>query len=116
MAGHDPRKAGPAPASGPPMSSMPPTATDSRKTHPCGTYAGVQRHNRLGEPVCDDCRTARRDYMREYRRRQGPNADKWWNRTRYEALHRLAEEYPVRYAVILAEVRRESSSMPWRDA
>lgn len=33
----------------------------------CGSYAGAQRHSRVGEPCCDDCKRARRDYMRRYR-------------------------------------------------
>lgn len=34
-----------------------------------GTYAGLQQHNKAKEPVCQPCREAGRQYMREYRRR-----------------------------------------------
>ena len=36
-------------------------------TAPCGSYAGYKRHLRAGEPYCDLCRVAYRDYHREYR-------------------------------------------------
>lgn len=32
----------------------------------CGTDAGYQAHRKAGEPVCDACALAHREYMREY--------------------------------------------------
>ena len=37
----------------------------------CGSYAGYNAHNLLGEAPCDPCKHARADYMREYRLRTG---------------------------------------------
>jgi len=37
----------------------------------CGTYAGWNDHMRSGEPVCDACKRAHADYMREWRLRTG---------------------------------------------
>ena len=71
----------------------------------CGTYAGVSRHYQLGEPVCDDCREAGRQYMRDYRARRGPARDRWWNNTRSAALELLAAECPERFGELLAQVR-----------
>lgn len=31
-----------------------------RRIPACGTESGRKRHRRLGEPVCDDCKAARR--------------------------------------------------------
>lgn len=35
---------------------------------PCGTTGGYQRHVRHRTPACDACRSAQREYMRQYRR------------------------------------------------
>lgn len=35
----------------------------------CGTYAGWNRHNTIGEKPCEACRQARRDYQSDYRAR-----------------------------------------------
>lgn len=37
----------------------------NRKLKPCGTVAAARRHQRAGEPLCDPCA----DAMREYRER-----------------------------------------------
>lgn len=37
----------------------------------CGTYAGVHRHRRRGEPKCDACKVAKREYSRSMRRAKG---------------------------------------------
>jgi hypothetical protein len=37
----------------------------------CGTLGGCDRHRRNGEPLCDKCKAAWRDYQRGYRRRHG---------------------------------------------
>lgn len=34
---------------------------------PCGTLAGVARHRRNNEPICDQCATAERDHDRDRR-------------------------------------------------
>lgn len=33
----------------------------------CGTSSGYERHRRLGEQVCQECREAYRDYQRVYK-------------------------------------------------
>ena len=78
----------------------------------CGTYAGVQVHRRRKEPSCSECAEAQRQYMRDYRKRKGPELDRWWNKTRGNALELLAAEYPQRFAEILARVRAEGIT-PW---
>ena len=78
----------------------------------CGTYAGAMRHTRLREPLCDGCRKAQREYMRDFRARRGPGHDRWWNKTRSAALELLAEEYPARFRELLAEVRKGGPA-PW---
>ena len=35
----------------------------------CGTYAGWNAHQWRGEPICDACKVARKDYQRQYRLR-----------------------------------------------
>jgi len=37
----------------------------------CGTLGGCDRHRRNGEPLCEECRAAWRDYRREYDRARG---------------------------------------------
>lgn len=37
----------------------------------CGTYRGYQQHRKAGEKACRACKDARRDYMRDWRRRNG---------------------------------------------
>jgi hypothetical protein len=43
---------------------------------PCGTYAAYQQHKLRGEPACDACMQANRDYkntwQREYQQREEP--------------------------------------------
>jgi len=41
------------------------------KRETCGTPAGRVVHRRFGEPSCQDCLDAAKNYMRAYRRRQG---------------------------------------------
>jgi hypothetical protein len=36
----------------------------------CGTYAGYQRHRRVGEEACAACRAASAAYMRDIRNRK----------------------------------------------
>jgi hypothetical protein len=85
------------------------TATPDER---CGTYAGVQRHRRRREPACNECREAKRQYMRDFRARKGPANDRWWISTRRAALQLLAEEYPERFGELLTEVRK-SGPTPW---
>ena len=40
------------------------------KSGGCGTYGGAQAHRKRGEPLCDRCKEAKREYQREYRRRR----------------------------------------------
>lgn len=81
----------------------------------CGTYAGAVRHKRCKEPMCEPCRVAYRDYMRDYRSKTGPGRDRWWNKTRAAALECLAQEYPERFGQLLAEARK-SGPTPWDPA
>lgn len=37
----------------------------------CGTTGGYERHYRLGETACDECRQAKTEAARAYRRRKG---------------------------------------------
>lgn len=37
---------------------------------PCGTVAGYDTHRRKGEPPCDECRAAKREYDRQWRLKQ----------------------------------------------
>lgn len=37
----------------------------------CGTTKGWNQHQRQGEYQCDDCKQAKTDYTREWRRRTG---------------------------------------------
>jgi hypothetical protein len=60
------------------------TITDVR----CGRIEGVNRHNRLREPLCDRCR--------EFKELQRASAI---------AAKRLAAEYPERFAELVAEAR-----------
>jgi len=39
---------------------------------PCPSRAAAARHRRNGEPVCDGCAEAEREYHREYQRMR------WW--------------------------------------
>jgi hypothetical protein len=40
----------------------------SRARSECATAAGAQAHRYRKEPICDPCREAEREYMREYKR------------------------------------------------
>jgi hypothetical protein len=71
----------------------------------CGTYAMAQWHRRHGQPLDQACKDAERAYMRDYRRRKGPDDDRWWVRTRHATLERLAKEYPGRFLELLDEIR-----------
>lgn len=42
---------------------------------PCGTYAAYRRHHATGEPVCEPCATANREYRANLRRQNGINAN-----------------------------------------
>ena len=46
-----------------------------RSVSGCGTYAGVSAHNAAREPLCDDCRRARSDYIAQRRFRSGLHHD-----------------------------------------
>jgi len=78
----------------------------------CGTPTGAQQHRKRGEPTCQACKDAERDYMRNFRRRRGADHDRWWNSTYAAAQRRLVAEYPEQFARLLAEVRSETPA-PW---
>lgn len=49
----------------------------TRKLKPCGTAAGYGRHISRGEPTCEPCRAAWREYQQQYDRATGrTNHDK----------------------------------------
>jgi hypothetical protein len=72
-----------------------------------GTDAGYQRHMRRAESPCEECRAARRDYMRDLRVRnpQIQAAHKRYMRARNRALEQLAREHPERFRQLLDEGR-----------
>lgn len=58
----------------------------------CGTYSGYQKHKRRGEPACEPCTIANREYHREYRDRPHARAEaRRVNSARQRALWRLAD-------------------------
>lgn len=71
----------------------------------CGTYAGYQIHGRRGEPRCEACKKANREYMaanrRAYPRRQQHEAAKQQARDR--ALRRLARLHPAQLRALYDE-------------
>ena len=46
------------------------TRNHDRRQPPCGTIAGENAHRIRGEQPCEQCREARKAYMRDYRRRR----------------------------------------------
>ncbi len=72
-----------------------------------GTYGGAQLHRKRGEDMCDPCRKAAADYMRQYRRNR---PDKYAQQravqdARGRALTRLAARHSVEFAAIYEEER-----------
>lgn len=45
--------------------TVPPEQRKVRKQAQCGTVSGIRRHTRAGEPVCEACKAARREYDRK---------------------------------------------------
>lgn len=43
----------------------------------CGTYAGVQRHNRNKTPKCEACKRANREYIKAWRHSSGHSKGTW---------------------------------------
>lgn len=79
----------------------------------CGTYAGAATHKRHGEPLCDRCRAAVRDYMTAYRasrpdvrERQAALA-----RARARALQRLALLHRRQLAALIREERQKEEAL-----
>lgn len=70
-----------------------------------GTYSGYQMHRKRGEPMCDDCRTAGNEYMREYRRTNRDTKEKRLSSARWRAIQRLIAEHKDRFDALLAEER-----------
>lgn len=84
------------------MSDLPPD--DERH----GTHAGAMAHQRLGIPKCEPCLIAQREYIREYRRKRGPEKDRNWAATRGRALQLLADRHPVEFRFLVDSVRQEA--------
>ena len=66
----------------------------------CGTANGAADHRRRGEPVCDECKEAHREYIREYRIRKAVEKDP-------EGELRRAKEYAQGALDRLRDVRAE---------
>jgi hypothetical protein len=83
-----------------------PDAEAPRDLAPCGTYGAYQRHARCGEPVDDECRRARNEYMRSLRaaRPSVTAHSQKRSRQRAEALALLATRHPEEYAEILGGI------------
>lgn len=89
-------------------------STPATRTVPeCGTYAAVQRHQRLDEPMDDACRKARAEYMRGLRQRspQVREAEQRYRRAAYRATQRLKAEQRARFAALLDEELRRGGGV-----
>ncbi len=75
-----------------------------------GTYVGVNQHNREGSPVCDACREARNEYMRERRQKNGDEIRRW-ERFTQKSMNRakaiLIQRHNAEFQRILAQVRAQ---------
>lgn len=63
----------------------------------CGTRSGYNRHLRLGQSVCPECRRATAD-------NPGPKAQ---SRAKTVLVHRHKAEYDVLYAQFLSELKAD---------
>lgn len=72
-----------------------------------GTYGGSQLHRRRGEDVCDPCKKAAAEYLRQYRKSRPDKyaAERARNDARGRALTRLAARHQVEFAAIYEEER-----------
>lgn len=70
-----------------------------------GTTAGWNRHNRDHIPMCDPCRKAHADYMRDYRRNntQAREKNNRLTRAQTRALWRLKDLHPDEFQALVAE-------------
>lgn len=74
----------------------------------CGTYAGYQEHVRYGQPTCDECRSAARAYMREYRSKDaagGYARSREQMNLRTRALRILGQRHPAELRQIVDDLR-----------
>lgn len=71
----------------------------------CGTYAGYNRHYRLGEPQCEPCREARRRYQRQRVAKHGGKtaSEALTASARYHAMARLARKFPLEFRAFYQE-------------
>lgn len=71
----------------------------------CGTQSGYQAHGRRGEPRCEPCKKAHREYVaawrRAYPRTQQHESEKQLARNR--ALRRLARLHPGEFRTLYDE-------------
>ena len=75
-----------------------------------GTYAGVNQHNREGSPLCDACREARNEYMRERRQRNGDEIrrlQRFTEKSMNRAKAILIQRHNAEFKKILAQVRAQ---------
>lgn len=75
-----------------------------------GTYAGYQWHNRLSESPCEECRSARNEYMRAYRSTSGGKAAmRRQSRIAAAAIRDLIAAHRDEYQQLLDHHRRTAS-------
>lgn len=80
----------------------------------CGTTGGYQRHYRLHEPVCEDCRAAQREYIQDYNARRTGRPRSAPSPALTRRLDRQAErEQDDRATRLLAGIRDEQWGTPW---
>lgn len=75
-----------------------------------GTVAGSERHKRRGEPLCEPCRIARNEYMRQFRRGRGRVEYMTYSRARTRALWRLVGAHREEFARYLTDERGQARS------
>ena len=75
----------------------------------CGTYAGVAQHNKHGEYLCDPCKVANREYIKDYRKKN-PEAMKKQTaaaKVRARTLTILAQRHLLEYRQIYTDIKKE---------
>lgn len=70
-----------------------------------GTYAMALRHRKAGEKPCTPCLIAQREYMREYRAKNGTQRDYDYGLAYRRASERLRALHPAQWQALLAEER-----------
>lgn len=71
-----------------------------------GTYGGYQAHRRKNEDACEPCRTAARDYQRNYRSVVGIESQKRYSQAREQAFLRLSRMHPDEFHRLMHEELR----------